>query len=104
MRDRACGNPATPVAPIFCAGRLAFASTIQSLAESLSKHGSWLPWFKNKSFSLKIVDSMIMEITEGPTSTRFLFVGWPTTLKATSQRRHLKLRHRNHFPETTEPS
>jgi len=68
VRDRACGNPATLVAPTFCA---AFASTIQSLAESLSKHGSWLPWFKNKSFYLKIIDPMIIEITEGPTSTRF---------------------------------
>ena len=30
MGNRACGNPATLVAPTFCAGRLAFASTIQS--------------------------------------------------------------------------
>ena len=41
------------------------------ITESLGKHGSWFPWFKNQSFYLKIVDPMIIEITEGPTSTRF---------------------------------
>jgi hypothetical protein len=41
------------------------------IAETLGKHGSWLPWFKNPSFYLKIVDPMIIEITEGPISTRF---------------------------------
>ena len=41
------------------------------IAESLGKHGSWLPWFKKQSFYLKIVDPMIIEITEGRTSTRF---------------------------------
>ena len=40
------------------------------IAESLGKHGSWLPWVKNQSFHLKIVDPMIIEITEGPTRTR----------------------------------
>ena len=41
------------------------------ITESLGKRGSWLPWFKNQSFHLKIVDPMIIEITKGPTSTRF---------------------------------
>jgi len=41
------------------------------IAEPLGKHGSWLPWFKNQSFYLKIVDAMIIEITEGTASTRF---------------------------------
>jgi hypothetical protein len=41
------------------------------IVESLGKDGSWLPWFKNQSFYLKIIDPLIIEITEGPTSTRF---------------------------------
>ena len=41
------------------------------ITESLGKHGSWLPWFKNRQFHLKIVDPMLIEITEGPLSTRF---------------------------------
>ncbi|MBV9532275.1 MAG: hypothetical protein JO283_14745 [Bradyrhizobium sp.] len=41
------------------------------IAESLGKHGGWLPWLKNQSFYLKIVDPMIIEITEGSTTTRF---------------------------------
>jgi hypothetical protein len=41
------------------------------IAESTGKHGSWLPWTKNQSFYLKIVDPMIIEITEGPVSTQF---------------------------------
>ena len=41
------------------------------IAESTGKLRSWLPWIKNQSFYLKIVDPMIIEITEGPVSTRF---------------------------------
>jgi len=31
------------------------------ITESLGKNGSWLPWFKNQSFYLKIVDPMIID-------------------------------------------
>ena len=41
------------------------------IAESLGKNGSWLPWFKNQSFYLKIIDRMTVEIAEGRGSTRF---------------------------------
>ena len=41
------------------------------ITESLGKHGSWLPWIKNRQFHLKIVDPMLIEIAEGPVSTRF---------------------------------
>ena len=41
------------------------------ITESLGKRGSWLPWFKNRQFHLKIVDPMLIEIAEGPVSTRF---------------------------------
>jgi hypothetical protein len=41
------------------------------ITESPRKHGSWLPWFKNRQFHLKIIDPMIIEIVEGPVSTRF---------------------------------
>jgi len=41
------------------------------IAESLGKHGSWLPWLRKRWFYLKIVDPMIIELTEGPTSAQF---------------------------------
>ena len=41
------------------------------ITESLGRHGSWLPWFKNRQFHLKVVDPMLIEIAEGPVSTRF---------------------------------
>ena len=41
------------------------------ITESLGKHASWIPWFKNRQFHLKIVDPMLVEITEGPVSSRF---------------------------------
>jgi len=41
------------------------------IAESLGKRGSWLPWFKNQSFYLKMVSPMTIEITEGRASSRF---------------------------------
>jgi hypothetical protein len=41
------------------------------ITESLGKHGGWLPWFKNRQFHLKVVDPMLIEIAEGPVSTRF---------------------------------
>src|SRR5262245_15768227 len=41
------------------------------ITESSGKHGTWLPWLRNQSFYLEIVDPMIIEITEGPVSTRF---------------------------------
>jgi hypothetical protein len=41
------------------------------ITESLGKLGSWLPWLRNRQFHLKIVDPMLIEIAEGPVSTRF---------------------------------
>lgn len=41
------------------------------ITESLGKHGGWLPSFKNRAFQLKVLDPMVIEITEGPVSTRF---------------------------------
>jgi hypothetical protein len=41
------------------------------ITESLGKHGGWLPWFKHRQFHLKIVDPMLIEIADGPVSTRF---------------------------------
>jgi hypothetical protein len=41
------------------------------ITESPGKHGSWLPWFKNRQFHLKIIDPMMIEIAEGHVSTRF---------------------------------
>ena len=41
------------------------------ITESLGKLGSWLPWVRNRQFQLKIVDPMLIEIAEGPVSTRF---------------------------------
>lgn len=41
------------------------------ITEALGKLGSWLPWFKNRALHLKVLDPMIIEVTEGPVSTRF---------------------------------
>jgi hypothetical protein len=41
------------------------------IKESLGKLGGWLPWFKNRAFHLKVLDPMVIEVTEGPVSTRF---------------------------------
>ena len=41
------------------------------ITESLGKPGGWLPWFKNRALHLKVLDPMIIEVTEGPVSTRF---------------------------------
>ncbi len=41
------------------------------ITESLAKLGSWLPWPRNRQLHLKIVDPMLVEIAEGPVSTRF---------------------------------
>jgi hypothetical protein len=41
------------------------------ITESLGKHDGWLPWFENRPFHLKIFDPMLIEIAEGPVSTRF---------------------------------
>jgi hypothetical protein len=41
------------------------------ITESPGKYSSWLPWFKNRQFHLRIVDPMLNEIAEGPVSTRF---------------------------------
>ena len=41
------------------------------ITESLGQRGSWLPWFKNRQFHLKVVDPMLIEIAEGPVNTRF---------------------------------
>ena len=41
------------------------------ITESLGKRGGWLPWFKNRALNLKVVDPMVIEVTEGPVSTRF---------------------------------
>jgi hypothetical protein len=41
------------------------------ITESLGKFGGWLPWFKNRALHLKVLDPMVIEVTEGPVSTRF---------------------------------
>ena len=41
------------------------------ITESLGKPGGWLPWFKNRALHLKVLDPMVIEVTEGPVSTRF---------------------------------
>ena len=41
------------------------------ITESLGKFGGWLPWFKNRALHLKVLDPMVIEVTEGPFSTRF---------------------------------
>jgi hypothetical protein len=41
------------------------------ITESLGRRGRWLPWIQKQSYYLKIVDPMIIEITEGKVSTRF---------------------------------
>ena len=41
------------------------------ITESLGKLASWLPWFKNRVLHLKVLDPMVIEVTEGPVSTRF---------------------------------
>ena len=41
------------------------------ITESLGRRGRWLPWIHKQSYYLKIVDPMIIEITEGKVSTRF---------------------------------
>jgi hypothetical protein len=41
------------------------------ITESLGRHGKWLPWTFKQSYYLKIIDPMIIEITEGKVSTRF---------------------------------
>ena len=41
------------------------------ITESLGRRGKWLPWAYKQSYYLKIVDPMIIEITEGKVSTRF---------------------------------
>ena len=40
------------------------------ITESLGKLGGWLPWFKNP-LHLKVLDPMVIEVTEGRVSTRF---------------------------------
>jgi hypothetical protein len=41
------------------------------ITESLGKLGGWLPWFKNWQLHVKVLDPMLIEVTEGPVSTRF---------------------------------
>ena len=41
------------------------------ITEALGKSGGWLPWFKNRALHLKVLDPMVIEVTEGPVSTRF---------------------------------
>ena len=41
------------------------------ITESLGKLGGWLPWFKNRALHLKVLDPLVIEVTEGPVSTRF---------------------------------
>ena len=41
------------------------------ITESLGRRGNWLPWDYKKSYYLRIIDPMIIEITEGKVSTRF---------------------------------
>jgi hypothetical protein len=41
------------------------------ITETLSKHGSWLPWLKNRAFYLKIVHPTLIEIADWPVRTHF---------------------------------
>ena len=41
------------------------------ITESLGKHGRWPPWSKKQTYTLRIVDPMTIEITEGKVSTQF---------------------------------
>jgi hypothetical protein len=41
------------------------------ITESLGKLGGWFPWFKNRALDLKVLDPMVIEVTEGPVNTRF---------------------------------
>ena len=41
------------------------------ITESLGKIRGWLPWFKNRTLHLRVLDPMIIEVTEGLVSTRF---------------------------------
>lgn len=41
------------------------------ITESLGKRGAWLPWFKTRALHLKVLDPMVIEVIEGPVSTRF---------------------------------
>jgi len=40
------------------------------ITEALGKLGGWLPSFKNRTLRLKVLDPMVIEVTEGPVSTR----------------------------------
>jgi hypothetical protein len=40
------------------------------ITETPGKSGKW-PWSKNHSYKLKVIGPATIEITEGPTSTRF---------------------------------
>ncbi len=41
------------------------------ITESLGKRGKWSPWSKRQTYTLRIVDPMTIEISEGKVSTRF---------------------------------
>jgi hypothetical protein len=41
------------------------------ITETQRMRARWLPWTHSQSYYLKIVDPMVIEITEGTTSTRF---------------------------------
>ena len=41
------------------------------ITESLGRPDRWLPWIHKQSYYLKIVDPMIIEITEGKVRTHF---------------------------------
>jgi hypothetical protein len=41
------------------------------ITESLSKRGKW-PWLKKRSYSLKMIDPVTIEITEGKVTTLFV--------------------------------
>jgi hypothetical protein len=41
------------------------------ITESLGKLGGWFPWFKSWALHLKVLDPLLIEVTEGPVSTRF---------------------------------
>ena len=41
------------------------------ITESLGKLGGWLPWSQNRALHLKVLDPMVIEVTEGRVSTRY---------------------------------
>ncbi len=41
------------------------------ITESLGRPGAWFPWFKHRPLHLRVLDPMVIQVTEGHVSTRF---------------------------------